>query len=183
MKKQINVRQMTLDAVLVAMYVALNYVSFKTGNFHFTFDAFPIIVAALLFGPADGALVGFMGALIYQLFFSGYPVTPTTPLWILPAVIRGLMLGAWAKHCRFEMKTWQLILAITVSAFTVTLLNTLALYVDSRIYNYYSYAMVFGLLIPKFIVGIILSVVYALVIPGLLRHIKKNVKLPERGNR
>ncbi|MGN1002206.1 MAG: ECF transporter S component [Oscillospiraceae bacterium] len=183
MKNKLNIRRIALDAVLAAMFVVLSLFTIKVGgNYQFSLDAFPIIVGAALFGPLDGALIGLVGSTIEQVFFSGYGITVTTPLWILPAVARGLIIGLYARHYHYELNEWRLVLITIVSAIVVTLLNTLALYVDSKIFGYYSYSFVFGLLIPKFIIGIILSVVYSLIIPSLLRHIKKNVKLPERGN-
>lgn len=183
MKTNLTIRRIAINAVLAAMFVVLSMFTIKVGgNYQFSLDAFPIIVGAALFGPADGALIGFVGSLIEQLCFSGYGITVTTPLWMLPAVVRGLVIGLYSRHCHYELNEWRLMLITIVSAIMVTLLNTLALYVDSRIFGYYSYTFVFGLLVPKFIAGVILSVVFALIIPTLLRHIKKNIKLPERGN-
>ena len=181
MKKRLNIRMMAVDAVLIAMYVVLNSISFRVANFKFTLDAFPIIVGAVMFGPLHGGLIGFLGSGIYQLLFSGYGITPTTILWMLPAIARGLIIGAYSKHKAFIPSVKGLMIFTVIAGILTTALNTLALYVDSIIYNYYSYVLVFGLLIPKFIISIILAVAFALVTPALVKKIRKNVKLPEAG--
>ncbi len=176
-KLRISVRMMAVDAVLIAMYVVLNSISLRAANIKFTLDAFPIIVGAVMFGPLHGTLIGFLGSAVYQLFFSGYGITPTTALWMLPVIIRGLIVGLYSRHKGYEPSMHGLIIITIVAGILTTLLNTLALYVDSIIYNYYSYELVFGLLIPKFIISIILAVVFALIVPSLVRKIRKNVKV------
>ena len=56
-----------------------------------TFASLPGILAAMLFGPIDGFIVGFLGAFLEQMLHFGF--TPTTLLWILPPAIRGLLIG------------------------------------------------------------------------------------------
>lgn len=169
---------MAMDAVLIAMYVVLNSFSLRAANIKFTLDAFPIIVGAVMFGPLHGSLIGFLGSTVYQLFISGYGITPTTPLWIIPAVVRGLIIGLYSKRKGYEPEGKGLIFITILSGLAVTSLNTVALYADSMIYNYYSYELVFGLLIPKFIISIVLAVAFALIVPSLIRKIRKNVKIP-----
>ncbi len=180
-KKHLSIRMMAIDAVLIAVYIVLNSFSIKAANIKFTLDAFPIIVGAVMFGPVHGGLIGFLGATIYQLFFSGYGISPTTLLWIIPAVARGLIIGFYSKFKAYEPKGAGLIIITIISGIVVTCLNTVALYVDSLIYHYYSYELVFGLLIPKFIIGAILAVVFSLVVPPLVKQIRKNIKLPAGG--
>lgn len=168
---------MAIDAVLVAMYVVLNSVAIRSLGYKFTLDAFPIIVGGVLFGPVHGSLIGFLGSLIYQLFFSGYGITPTTPLWMLPVVVRGLIIGLYSKSKSYEPKTLGLIIATIICGVLTTALNTLALYTDSIIFKYYSYELVFGMLIPKFVISIILAIIFALITPSVVRKIRKNIKL------
>ena len=60
-----------------------------------TVDSLPILVAALLLGPLDGLAVGLIGSFLNQMLT--YGLTVTTVLWILPAGIRGLVVGYYAK--------------------------------------------------------------------------------------
>lgn len=177
-KSRISIRMMAIDAVLVAMYVVLNSIAFRTANIKFTLDAFPIIVGAVMFGPLHGSLIGFLGSAIYQLFFSGYGITPTTILWMLPVIVRGFIVGFYSKRRNYQPPMGGLAAITIIAGVLTTALNTLALYTDSIIYHYYSYELVFGLLIPKFIISIILAVVFALITPALVKKIRKNIKLP-----
>ena len=180
-KLWITARMMAIDAVLVAMYVVLNSFSIRAANIKFTLDAFPIIVGAVMFGPLHGGLIGLLGSTVYQLFFSGYGITPTTPLWILPALVRGLIIGFYSRKKGYEPQGRGLVAITILSGLTVTALNTVALYTDSIIYNYYSFELVFGLLIPKFIISAVLAVIFALAVPTLVKKIRKNIKLPAGG--
>ena len=162
--------------MLMALYVVLSIMTpVKVANIKFTFEAFPILVAGLLFGPLDGLYVGGIGSFIYQLLFSGYGITATTPLWILPHALSGLLVGLYAKRKGFSFSFTETAFITSFSALLVTALNILALYVDSKLFGYYSYALVFGNVILKIAVGIILSFVYSLALPKLLTFLKKQL--------
>lgn len=173
----LTVRMMAVDAMMVAMYVVLKSYSIRALNFSFTFDSFPIIVGAVLFGPLHGGLIGLLGGTMYQLFFSGYGITLTTPLWIIPAVVRGLIVGFYSKRCALEPPARGLVTVNVLAGIAVTSLNTFAIYADSKIFNYFSYELVFGSLIPRFISSIVIAVVFALIVPAVVRGIRKNIKL------
>ena len=163
-------------AMLTAIYVVLSIMTpIKVINFKFTLEAFPILVAGLLMGPYEGRLVGLLGSGIYQVLFSSYGITPTTLLWMLPHVFSGFLCGVLAKKAG-KLTTVKVIIIATICAFSVTILNTLALYVDSKMYGYYSDKLVFGALLLKFAAGFILSVLYALILPKLIEQLKKIIR-------
>ena len=169
-------RRLTTISMLTALYVVLSILTpVKVANFKFTFEAFPILVAGLLFGPLDGLYVGGIGSFIYQLLFSGYGITATTPLWILPHALSGLLIGFYAKKKDFSLNFIQTVLITGISALLVTSLNLLALYVNSKLFGYYSDVLVFGNLFFKIAVGIILAVIYSLALPKLLAYLKKQL--------
>lgn len=87
-------------------------------------------------------MVGLVGAFLGQLMT--YGVTATTVLWIIPPAVRGLLIGLYAKRCGYELSRKQLVGVLIVTSLVVTLLNTGAIYLDSVIYGYYTYAYVFG---------------------------------------
>ena len=172
-----NTKRLTSLSMLIAIYVVLSIITpVRIINLKFTFEAFPILVAGLLLGPIDGLMVGSVGSMIYQLLFSGYGFTLTTPLWVLPHGFSGLIVGLYAKYKKFDLKLHEIIMISSISALCVTLLNTLALYVDSKLYGYYSSALVFGNLLLKIIIGIILAIIYSVVIPKLLAILNKLMK-------
>lgn len=169
-----NTRRLTTCAMLIAINVVLSIVTpIKLNNFKFTFEAFPILVAGILFGPIDGFIVGTIGSTIYQIFFSGYGLMLTTPLWVLPHAVSGFLVGMYSKSNNYSLTIKQTIFITILSALIVTILNTVCIYIDSKIYGYYSFAYVFGLIIFKIIAGIILAIIYSLVIPELAKRLPK----------
>lgn len=163
--------------MLIAIYVVLSIITpVKIANFKFTFEAFPILIAGLLFGPIDGLMVGGIGSFIYQLLFSGYGITATTILWVSPHALSGLIVGAYAKFKKFELSVIDIGLISIISALLVTALNVLALYVDSKLYGYYSYVLVFGNVLVKVLIGIILAIVYTSILPKLIDFLRKQMK-------
>ena len=169
-----NTRSITRISLLVAINIVLCIVApIKLSNFKFTFEAFPIIVAGLIFGPIEGVLVGLLGSTIYQIFFSGYGLMITTPLWVLPHAVSGLIVGLYSKKHNFNLTNRQTIFITIYSSIIVTILNTLAIYLDAKIFGYYTFAYVFGSIIFKIIAGIILAFIYSLVINKLIKVVRK----------
>ena len=146
-----STRRLALNAVMVAMYFALSMLAIPMGGLKLTFEHLPIIITALLFGPLDALIVGALGELINQMMTFGF--TPTTILWMTPAMFRGLSMGLCArflsKHVGLNAVIEQklpvaFVVACVISGLICSLLNTFTLYVDSKMFGYYSYAMVFG---------------------------------------
>lgn len=171
---RISTRQMALNAMLVAMCTVLAAIALKLGgNLKITFESVPVHIGALLFGPVDGMIIGGLGTFLYQVLFSGYGITATTPLWILPYIVCGLAVGAYAKRRDYSLSRAQLIFIMVVSELAITLLNTFALYVDSRLYGYYSAAFVFGTLAVRLAICAAKAVCFGVVLPVLLRPLRK----------
>lgn len=156
--------------MLTALYVVLGLcVSVNLGNMKITLDALPIIIAALYMGPIEGLSVGLVGSFILQMLT--YGLSPTTALWIIPAGVRGLVVGLFGYEIRKypEMLKW----VIVGSSLMVTGLNTIVMAIDSIFYGYYSRAYVFGALLWRISAGIISSIVYALIVPRVLKRLRQ----------
>lgn len=164
-------------AMLTAMYVVLSLFSLSLGNMKITLDSLPIVVGAVLFGPGVGSLIGLLGSLLNQLLTFG--ITATTFLWIVPAGVRGLMVGLYAKKKQFNLSRKNLVFILILSSLVVTTINTGVIYLDSVIYGYYSFAFVFGTLILRYITGSITAVVLATIVPLLIKPLK-NALLVEK---
>lgn len=175
---RITTRRLVTDAMLVAMYVVLSLLSINLGNMKITLDSLPIIVGAALFGPIDGLLIGLLGSFMNQLLT--YGLTATTLLWIMPAGIRGLLIGWYAKKNGFSMTARQTVLIVCVSALLVTTLNTGVMYVDSKLYGYYSYAYVFGAMAIRYLAGVLTAVALSAVTPLLLRVMRERMPTGEK---
>lgn len=158
-------RRLAMDAVLIALYVALSMLAIVMGGLKLTFEHLPVIISAVLFGPVDAMLVGGLGELINQMMTYGF--TPTTVLWMAPAVFCGLATGLGAKLAGNHLGMNALLKKkVPVAFFILSVavgigcsgLNTFTLYVDSKMFGYYSYAMVFGVLWLRLGAGMISSV-------------------------
>ena len=172
MKKSFAVRQLALNAVLAAVCIVLAGLSLKIGgNLKISFESLPVHLGALLFGPVDGMLIGGIGTFIYQVLLSGYGISATTVLWILPYVSCGLMDGLCAA--RMGRGRGGVFFTLLLSELCITLLNTFALYVDSKIYAYYSPAFVFGTLALRLFLCLVRALVYTALMPPLLGSLKK----------
>ena len=172
-------KRLVTNAMLIAMYVVLSLVAtINLGNMKFTLDSLPIIVGAALFGPVDGMLIGLLGSFTNQMLTYGF--SATTLLWIIPAGVRGLLIGLYAKHHKFDMSFKQTQFITISSALIVTALNTAAMYIDSKIYGYYSFAYVFGGIVPRIIAGVIIAFIFGAILPNILPPIRKIVAEPAK---
>ena len=178
-----HIHRMVIDAMLAALFFALSLFSIDLGFIKFTVAPLAILIAGLLFGPVDGGAVGLVGAFLEQLIQWGFSVT--MPLWILPAVVRGVLIGALALWMRryFRRRTngefsparagkeLSLFLAFTVisaviSAIVVTVFNTIPLYVDYKVFGWSDEnPLLWGALSLRFLSGMLTSTILGFVTP------------------
>ena len=177
---QIKTKKMATNAMLAALYFALSMLAVPVGGLKLTFEHLPVIMAAVMFGPVDAIVIGALGELANQMMT--YGLTPTTVLWMLPAVFRGLSVGLCAKYLSKYVGADAIIekklpiafpVTCVVSGLICSLLNTFTLYVDSTMYGYYSYAMVFGVLWLRLATSAISSVLMAIVVKPLAHTLRK----------
>ena len=169
-KHSFTVRRIATNAVMAAIFVGLASFYFMIAGVKVTLEELPVVMSAIAFGPVDAAIVGFLGEFIDQMIHYGF--TPTTLLWILPAVVRGLFIGlcihALKKRFTTEeifkgRKTVLVFVICAVSGVLVSVLNTFAFYIDSKLFEYYTYALIFGVFWIRIVIGITLSSVMAAV--------------------
>ena len=177
---QNKTKKMAACAMLAALYFALSMLAVPVGGLKLTFEHLPVIVAAMLFGPVDALVVGALGELANQMMTFG--LTATTILWMTPAMFRGLSMGLCAKYLRKYMgldavieKKLPLAFLVTcvVSGLICSLLNTFTLYVDSKMYGYYSYALVFGVLWVRLGASAVSSVMMAVAAKPVLAAMRR----------
>ena len=174
--KKITTRQLAMDAMLAAMCAVLANLALDFTQVKITFESVPVLIAALLFGPLDGRAVGFTGTTIYQLLRHG--VTVTTPLWILPYVLCGLIVGAYAKRKKFALSQARMIGIVVLAELVVTGVNTGALYIDSNLFGYYFPGFITGALALRLGICVVKALAYAMVLPVLLARLRG---LPHEG--
>ena len=99
---------------------------------------------------------------------------------IIPPAVRGLLIGLYAKRCGYELSRRQLVGVLIVTSLVVTLLNTGAIYLDSVIYGYYTYAYVFGKVGIRIVSGAVTAVAMAFVTPPVLDMLKRSLRAAQR---
>ena len=177
MSKRNHVMNLCRVAMLVAMYVLLgSYMVIRHPAIEISFKSLPVVVGALLFGPVSGGLVALLGEFLAQLLAWG--LQPNTILWVLPPVANGLVVGAFAAHFwksgkPLENRVAWCYGAALLGSLATSCVTTVSLWLDSLMYGYYSFAIVFGGALLRFgkdivIVAIITTV--AIPLTQLLRR-------------
>lgn len=158
-------------ALLTAAYFVLSItLTVKTPYLEITFKSLPVVVGALMFGPVGGGLVALFGELLAQMM-GPYGLMPTTVLWLLPPLTRGLLLGvvaaALSKRGSHLEKRPLMCYGVCLGASIVTsCVTTVCLWLDSLIYHYYNFALIFGSALVRFGKEIVVTaVVTSLAIP------------------
>ena len=166
-----STKKIATDAMLAAVCAVLGYVALDLGALKITFESLPVIFAALMFGPVDGMLVGGIGTFIYQILRYGF--SPTTALWILPYVIAGFITGLYAKKHEFSNTAKEIRLIIIAAEIIIFVFNTLAIYVDSKVFGYYSVPYVWGKVGVRLLICIVKSAAFGAFTPGLLIRLSR----------
>ena len=183
-KTAFSAKRITLNAVLIALYVVLSFLKIPIGNIlRVNLASFAVVLCAVAFGPVDGLIVGFMGEFLAQVL-GPYGLTPTTLLWALPEGVRGLLLGlAILLFARKNLTVSNLVkskatigyLAVCIIVGIIaSLVNTFALYVDSKMFGYYSYHMVFGVLLVRLSLATVLSGLFGYITLPVVSALRKN---------
>ena len=170
--KHFTVYQLVIDAMLIAVCAVLGYLAIDLTSIKITFESLPILIAALLFGPVDGITVGAFGTLIYQYLRYGF--TATTALWMLPYIVLGFIAGFYAKKKEFRYKPFELGILVILCELVVTLLNTLVILIDSKIYGWYYPTLITGSLVIRLVVCIAKAIVFGAVLYPLLTAIRRS---------
>ena len=92
---KVKVKAMAVMALLIAINIVLSQtLSIHTWNIKIGFNFIPVVVAAMMYGPAAGGLVAAMGDIVSAIAF---PVGPYFPGFTLTAVFTGVVFGLFLK--------------------------------------------------------------------------------------
>ena len=138
MRVNSTIRRLALSGVLAALYLALCYLDISFGRYKITLAATVIYFVSFCFGPADCFFVCFVGVFLDQLL---YGLTPTTLLWMLPPLLRPILINPTTyyygkKGIHMEDKKILSISLIIISSLLVSATNSLVFYLDSLIIGY-----------------------------------------------
>ena len=190
-----RIYRITLCAMCAALYFVLAcFVSVRAGTLRDTFASLPILICAALYGPGWAAASAALGEFLNQML--SYGLMPTTALWMIPPVVRALLMGLWCAGLSrrgvrsnqtvrsvrsFERRTAKgihpenyptafLVLTVITAVFT-TLLNTLVMYLDAMIIGY-SAAYVLADFFPRILSGVVTAVICGIVAPPVLKALR-----------
>ena len=168
-----NLRKVVLIAFYTALFVVLSlYGTINLSGMKLTMQNLPIYVGSIMLGAAPGAIIGFAGMFINQLITYGF--TATTLFWVLPQTIIGAICGYIFENKIVKVgggtKFWICIISLQV---LLTIINTIVIMIDSLIYGYFSFLVVFGPFALRLMVSIIVGIVYCILIPLIVKLIKK----------
>ncbi len=172
-----TVLRICLDGMMTALYIGLSFLKIRIGNVQISFAAIPLCFTTLTSGLPDGLVVALLGSFIEQLT-SAYGLTPTTPLWMAPHLLRVLILWLFDVVSRKKGKPLYdrpvlYFVGMIVSAIFLTASNTLALYLDSLIIGY-AVEIVLVETIIRFATSMATAVVTAIVLLPVIKALKKN---------
>jgi ECF transporter S component (folate family) len=172
-KKKIPLRAMVVCAMLTAVAVVLDRfvpVVF-TDSLKVTLTFIPVLVAAILYGPAGGAavwgLADLIGALLFPrgVYFPGFTVT---------AALKGALFG-WFLHREGAKFFPHAVIPTAVNNFVLGLLvDTLWI---ALLYSSKTYWGYFLTRIPQFLVLAVMNLIFIPLLEKLCKILKKRVKL------
>ena len=177
-KKRFNIYTICMIALLTAMVVLLKRtIANETPYFKFNFASLPIMLAAMLFGPVEGMVVGLLGEFIAQIT-GPYGLAPTTVLYVAPAAIRGVVVGLGAVWCRrtgkrIESRPVACYAICVAGAVFTTLGNTVSIWLESVMYH--TEFMVHVPFLPgRFATGIATAVIVTTVCIPLVHALRRS---------
>ena len=104
-------------------------------------------------------------------------IEPTTILWVIPAVVRGILMGYLFRAFKKSTKPSIIAIETCISSLVVTLLNTGALLLDNMMYGYTTYYAIFVAIPMRLVAGILTALVFSLMLPTILNSLNNHVKL------
>lgn len=167
-----NAKRLVTDGLCAALYVVLSsLLGLSLGAIKLSVDGLPIFIAALLFGPVDGLIVGLLGSFLGQLL-GPYGISATTPLWMLPAGVLGFIAGWYARRKDFSLSRTRLAALVLIALLADTTVTTAVMWADCLVYQY-SFITYSPYIVWRYAADVIKTVVYALVLPPVLGVLRK----------
>ena len=108
---------LVLLAVLTAMEIVLSrFLSINTWNLKIGFSFIPVVVAAMLYGPAGGACVAALGDFLGAILF---PIGPYFPGFTFTALLTGIVFGLFLRRKQTPLRT---VIAVLINQLGLSLL-------------------------------------------------------------
>ncbi len=177
-KKPFDLYKLCTLALLAAMMTLLTLtLSIQAPYGKLSFGSLPVVLAAMLFGPAEGAVVAILGEFMAQVL-GPYGLTPTTIIWVWPPAIRALVVGGaalWLRRSgtRLERRPAVCYAACVAGAILTTVGNTVGLWLDSLVYHT-AFAAAAMWVPARFVSGTCTAVIIATVCMPLARVLRRS---------
>ena len=178
-KKRLNIYTICAMALLIAMMVLLKKVgAIETPYFKFSFSSLPVVLAAMMFGPAEGAVVAVAGEFIAQIT-GPYGLMPTTFIYIWPPAVRALVVGGVAvflrrqRGCRLDEQPVLCYGTCVVAAVLTTTANTFAIWVESVFYDL-SFTPSLFFVPARYTTGVLTAALIATVCIPVMRGLRRS---------
>ena len=159
---------MAVISVMGAMYFVMSLLTIRAGNIRISFASLVTVVMAYLCGPTMAAISVFIGEFLGQLL--NYGIGVTTVLWIIPPVLRAVLVGNlyWLFRKRTingfnEIGFYHFLLVNSISSIIVTIVNTGVIALDAIILGYYTKAYVFAAFFVRLGLGIVTAIVVSII--------------------
>lgn len=175
MRNQKVIYRLAIDSMMAALYFVLAYFSFSFGNVKITLASLVIVLVSFLYSCKDSLMVAIIGELINQC--AKYGFTPTTALWILPVLLRALLLSFFAYRSRrrgqyLENRTLLYYFCCLFVSLIITVVNTGILFLDGLLMNYpVSFTLIETLF--RFLSSIVTSLVVSSISLPILRSLNR----------
>lgn len=194
LKKKKKTLRIALLALFTAIIILQNFIPFlgyiPLGVLNLTIIHVTVIIAALLLGPKDGAIVGGVWGTITFIRAFVWPTSPIAPIVfvnplisILPRILIGVVAGyafLWAKKS-FHSKIFAASLASVLGSLTNTFLVLGQIYLFYRGQSQVMYGLDTAALMP-YLLGLVLTngipeaLIAAIVSPAVAVPLAKRIK-------
>ncbi len=138
MRKDTTYR-LAIDSMMASLYFVLAYFSIRFGNITLTPASICVVIVSLLYSPGDALFVALVGETINQM--AKYGPGPTTVLWLIPGMLRALILSLVAllyrkKNTYLENHPVMYFTTIIFAGLVTTGANTGIIILDGILMNY-----------------------------------------------
>lgn len=171
-----RVLKMCIIALMSALSIILEcFVKIDFGFGKLTIYALPLLVVGLSFGPLVGMLCGLVTGFVTQLYFWGFSVT--MPIWMLAPMTWGLLSGLLFKiKTLHKPSILNIAIIIGITSLSVTLINTLATWLDGVILGYHA-SVIFVQVMTRIGISLVMSIFYTIAVYYILKALKPILKV------
>ena len=141
MKRKL-VYEICIIGILASLSIILEKISIPISLFggintyRITFYGIPLMIAGILFNFRVSFFTSLVTAFVTQIIISEYGITITTPLWMVSTMCWGIFPALIIYLFKYNKRLFVISLAVIFGALSASLMNSIALIVDGKVYHY-----------------------------------------------